>query len=49
MLHAVAAVLTEQLPQDIAMAHEALAVNDWVRLKRAAHNLKSNLGLFPRG
>ena len=46
ILNAVAAVLTEQLPQDIAMARDALQAGDLVRLKRAAHNLKSSLGLF---
>ena len=46
ILGAVGAVLTEQLPQDIAMARDALATGDLVRLKRAAHNLKSSLGLF---
>jgi HPt (histidine-containing phosphotransfer) domain-containing protein len=46
MLGAIAAVLIEQLPQDLAMARDALQSGDWVRLTRAAHNLKSSLGLF---
>ena len=45
-LSAVGAVLIEQLPLDVVMAQEALAAGDYVRLKRAAHNLKSTLGLF---
>ena len=46
LLNAIAAVLTEQLPQDITMARESLESGDLTRLKRAAHNLKSSLGLF---
>ena len=46
IIQVVGVVLAEQLPQDVAMARNALEAGDLVRLKRAAHNLKSSLGLF---